>query len=116
MNEEVEKVKAMVDQALAEARARGAQRIIALHLTMYDRSDEALKDVQEALEIVTVGTPAADARLVTRLAPSRYICWNCCGLRFESMDEDAMCPNCGGLGFLIPPEITFALDRAEFGA
>ncbi len=114
MNEEVERVKAMVNQALAETRTRGAKKIAALHLTMFDRSAEALPGVQEALDAVSVGTPAEGARLVTRLAPSRYICWNCCGLRFESMEQDAMCPNCGSVSSLLPPEITFALDRVEF--
>jgi Zn finger protein HypA/HybF involved in hydrogenase expression len=115
MNEEEERVKAMVNQALAEARTRGAKRVTALHLTMFDHSDEALPGVQRMLNTVSVGTPAEGARLVTRPAPSRYICWNCCGLRFESMEKDAMCPNCGSVGFILPPEITFALDYVEFG-
>ncbi len=114
MDEEVERVKAMVNQALAEARTRGAKKVTALHLTMFDRSAEALPTVQEALDAVCVGTPAEGVRLVTRQAPSRYICWNCCGLRFESMEYDAMCPNCGSMGSILPPEITFALDRVEF--
>ncbi len=114
MNPELEKVKAMVAQALAEAKARGAQRVTALHLTMFDLTDETLQAVREALEIVCAGTPAEGARLVVHEAPSRYICWNCCGLRYESMEKDAMCPNCGSVGFVIPVEVTFALDRAEF--
>jgi Zn finger protein HypA/HybF involved in hydrogenase expression len=114
MNAEVEKVRAMVAQALAEAKTRGAPRVTALHLTIYDHSAETLKALQEAMAIVCAGTPAEGARLVTRPAPSRYICWNCCGLRYESTEEDAICPNCGGMGFIIPPEITFALDRVEF--
>jgi Zn finger protein HypA/HybF involved in hydrogenase expression len=114
MNGEMEKVKAMVAQALAEAQTHDAQRVTALHLTMYDPSTEALRAVKEALALVCARTPAEGARLVTRPAPSRYICWNCCGLRYESSDEDAMCPNCGSVGFAVPPDITFALDRVEF--
>jgi Zn finger protein HypA/HybF involved in hydrogenase expression len=114
MDEEVERIKAMVNQALAEARAQGAERITALHLTMFDHSEEALTMVQKTLADVSAGTPAEGARLVTRYAPSRYICWNCCGLRFESEERDAVCPNCGGVSFVLPPEITFALDRVEF--
>ena len=114
MNQETEKVKAMLAQAIAEAETRGAERITTLHLTMYDGSDETLHAVREALQAVGTGTPAEGSQLVTRQAPSRYICWNCCGLRYESMEEDAMCPNCGSVGFRIPPEITFALDHVEF--
>lgn len=114
MNPEMEKVKAMLAQALAEAKVRDARRVTGLHLTMYDRSPETLTAVQQAVQAVSLGTPAEGARLFTQPAPSRYICWNCCGLRYESMEEDAMCPNCGSEGFIIPMEITFALDRVEF--
>ena len=110
---EVERVRAMVRQALAEARTRGAACISALHLVMYDPSPEALKDVQEALAAVVPGTLAQDAALVTTLAPSRFICWDCCGLRYEALPDDPMCPNCGGVGIIVPPEITFALDHIE---
>ncbi len=103
----------MLEQALAEARTRGAMRITALHLTLYDRSAEALQEVREALAALTPGTLAQGATLVTTVAPSRFICWDCCGLRYESSDELGMCPNCGGVGILVPPDITFALDRIE---
>jgi Zn finger protein HypA/HybF involved in hydrogenase expression len=109
----VERVRAMVEQALAEARTRGAARVTALHLTLYDHSDQALKDLQEALALVTPGTPAQDAALVATFAPSRFICWDCCGLRYEAPDDNPMCPNCGGVGIIVPPEITFALDHIE---
>jgi Zn finger protein HypA/HybF involved in hydrogenase expression len=110
---ETERVRAMVQQALAEARTRGAARVTALHLVMYDRSPEALQQVREALALVEPGTPAQDARLVVTFASGRFICWDCCGLRYESSDEYGMCPNCGGEGIQVPPEITFALDHIE---
>jgi Zn finger protein HypA/HybF involved in hydrogenase expression len=103
----------MVEQALAEARTRGAARVTALHLTMYDHSDQALTDLKQALALVTPGTPAQDAALVATPAPSRFICWDCCGLRYEAPDDNPMCPNCGGVGIIVPPEITFALDHIE---
>jgi len=43
----------------------------------------------------------------------RFICWDCCGLRYEAPDDNPMCPNCGGVGIIVPPEITFALDHIE---
>jgi len=110
---EVERVRAMVEQALAEARTRGASRIIALHLVIYDRSPEVLKNLREALAVTTSGTMAQDAEVVMTFAPSRFICWDCCGLRYEAPDDNPMCPNCGGTGMLVPPEITFALDHIQ---
>ena len=110
---ELERVRAMVGQALAEARTRGAARVTALHLIMYDHSTEALQEVQEALAVITPGTPAQGAVLVATLAPSRFICWDCCGLRYEAADDNPMCPNCGGLGMIVPLEIIFALDHIE---
>jgi Zn finger protein HypA/HybF involved in hydrogenase expression len=110
---EIERVRAMVAQALAEARTRGAKRVTALHLVMYDHTPQALQDVQEALSLILPGTPAEGAALVTTLAPGRFICWDCCGLRYEAPPDNPMCPNCGGLGLVVPPEITFALDYIE---
>ena len=81
---EVERVRAMVGQALAEARTRSAARVMALHLVMYDDSPQALEDVRQALAVVTPGTLAQAATLVTTFAPSRFICWDCCGLRYEA--------------------------------
>ena len=110
---ELERVRAMVAQALAEARTRRAGRVTALHLTMYHRSSEAQQQIREALAVVTPGTPAQDAALMITFAPGRFICWNCCGLRYETSDEFGMCPNCGGEGIQVPPDITFALDHIE---
>jgi Zn finger protein HypA/HybF involved in hydrogenase expression len=103
----------MLDQALAEARSRGAARITELHLIMYNSSQEVEQALRNALGELTSSTPAEKAQVITRLAPSRYICWNCCGLRFESHDPEGICPNCGHSAWLIPSDIIFALDHIE---
>lgn len=109
----IEWVRAMLGQALAEARARGAARITALHLVMYDHSIEALRAVRSALDELCPGTPAEDAAFVPIPSLSKFICWNCCGLRYEADDDNPVCPNCGSLGMIVPPEITFSLDHIE---
>ncbi len=108
-----EYVRAMLAQALAEARTRGAERVVALHLVMYDRSSEAVQIVHQALDIFTPGTLAENAKIYTRPAPSQFICWNCCGLRFEADTEEAICPNCGGPGLVVPKDVAFALEEVE---
>jgi len=112
---DTQRVQAMLNQALAEARARGANRITELHLVMYDSSRETEQVLRQVLDKLSASTAAEDAQVITRPAPSRFICWNCCGLRFESDDPETVCPNCGHLGMLIPPDIAFALDHVEIG-
>lgn len=103
----------MLKQALAEAEAQGGTRITELHLELFDSSPEAEHSVRSLVAELSVGTPAESARVVTFLAPSRFICWNCCGLRFEGEGPEAECPNCGHLGMLIPLDVTFAFDHVE---
>ena len=110
---DTEIVRAMLNQALAEARSRGANRITELYLVMYDSSQETERALRKILGELGSNTPAENAEVITRPAPSRFICWNCCGLRFESDDPEALCPNCGQTGLLIPTDVTFALDHIE---
>lgn len=108
-----EVVQAMLDQALAEARSRCASRITELHLVMYDSSQKTAAALRKILAELSVNTPAEHAQLILHPAPGRFICWNCCGLRYESEDPEGVCPNCGQAGLLIPADIAFALERIE---
>ena len=108
-----EVVRAMLNQALAEARSRGASRITEMHLTMYDVSRETEQALRSVLDKLAANTPAEKAQVITSLAPSRFICWNCCGLRFESDDPEGVCPNCGHAALRVPTEIIFALHHIE---
>ena len=110
-----EEVRAMLNQALAEAHSHGANRIAELHLELFDPSHETEQALRDMVAELSVNTLAEGARVVTFLTPSRFICWNCCGLRFDSDSTEAVCPNCGELGMLIPVEVTFALDHIELG-
>ncbi len=103
----------MLGQAVGEAQKLGAARITALHLVMYDHSLDALRAVRHSLDKLCPGTLAEGAVLVPTPARSSFICWNCCGLRYEGDDENAVCANCGSVGMLIPPEIIFSLDHIE---
>ncbi len=113
MVSEREKVRALFNQALAEARSRGAGRITALHFVVYGLSQETEARLRGILQELSTGTPAEDAQVVVRAGPERFICWNCCGLRFESSEEDATCPSCGHTAVRIPSDIRFALDYIE---
>lgn len=105
----------MLEQALAEAEARGGERLTELHLELFDSSPETERSIRSLVAELSVDTRAETAQVITFPAPSRFICWNCCGLRFESEEAEAVCPNCGHLGMLIPMDVTFALDHVEIG-
>ena len=113
MTPDTEIVRAMLNQALAEARSRSANRITELHLVMYEASQETEEGLRKTLDELSSNTLAEDAHVITHPAPSRFICWNCCGLRFESDNSGAVCPNCGHEGLLIPADIVFALEHIE---
>ncbi len=102
---QLERMRAIVAQAIAEANGRP----LGIHLLSYGGLDEA--QVLELFTEASRGTPAESVAVVVQYAGSRYICWNCCGLRFES--EDGVCPNCGEVALEVPEEIDFALRKVE---
>jgi Zn finger protein HypA/HybF involved in hydrogenase expression len=106
-----ERARAMIAAAVAESQAASASSIKALHITIYAAPDVSRADIRAAIDAARLGTPAADAHLDFSEAPARYICWNCCGLRFEG--KDGICPNCEGEALIVPDEILFALNRVE---
>ena len=111
MDELLERARAMIAAAIAEAQAKGAGSLTTLHVTIYPTPDVSRDAVRAAIDAARRGTPAAEAALRFSEAPARYICWNCCGLRFEG--QDGICPNCGSEALIVPEEILFALDRIE---
>ena len=113
MISERDKVEALLNQALAEARSRGADRITQLHFMTYGASQDTEANLRNILHELSVNTPAEGAGIITHRGPNQFICYNCCALRFETDEEEATCPNCGHLATRIPPEIKFALDHIE---
>jgi Zn finger protein HypA/HybF involved in hydrogenase expression len=108
-NDRLERMRAIVAQAVAEAENRGNGQPIRIHLDVYGDCDEA--QILTWFREASAGTPVESAEVVITTVGSRYICWTCCGLRFES--ADGVCPNCGEEALVIPEEIAFALRRAE---
>ena len=103
--------RALINQAVAEATAQGKSSIRALYFVIYP-DDDILPDViHAAIETMRLATPAGEAELHFTQRPGRYVCWNCCGLRYEAVN--GVCPNCGHEGLIIPPEMVVALDHIE---
>lgn len=108
-DDQLERMRAIVAQAIAEAQQQGKSQPARIHLDVYGDFDE--EQIVGWFQAASEGTPAEASEVVIRRAGSRYICWNCCGLRFESID--GVCPNCGEEALGIPEEIVFALQRVE---
>ena len=111
MEDLADRIRAIIDQALAEAQAQGGQPVRTLQIVLYDQDPDLPDAIALTFTWHSRGTPLQGAQLVFNLAPSRLICWNCCGLRFEAID--GVCPNCGELGITIPSELAFGLESVE---
>ncbi len=103
--------RALINQAVAEAAAQGGQDIRALYFVTYPAEEVTPAMIHEAIDTMRQATPAGHAQLYFTPKPGRYICWNCCGLRYESVD--GVCPNCLHEGIVIPLEMVVALERIE---
>jgi Zn finger protein HypA/HybF involved in hydrogenase expression len=103
----LERMRAIIDQAVAEARGR----VHKIYLLSY--GDMADEQVLGLFVEASHNTPAEGVEAIVLHAGSRYICWNCCGLRFES--DDGVCPNCGEVALEVPEDIDFALSKVEIG-
>jgi len=108
---QIERMRVLVAQALAEARQQALPTLRVVHLVVYGNLPDS--DIHHFFELVSTGTSASGAVLHIDRAGSRYICWNCCGTRFES--SDGMCPNCGEIAMEVPEDIAFGLKRIEAG-
>jgi Zn finger protein HypA/HybF involved in hydrogenase expression len=103
--------RALINQAMAEAAAQGQSEIRALYFVTYPAEDISPEMIRTAIDIMRQATPAGGADLHFTPRPGRYICWNCCGLRYEAID--GVCPNCGHEGLVVPMEMVVALERIE---
>ncbi len=103
--------RALINQAVAEATAQDKPEIRALYFVTYPAEDVTPEMIRAAIDTMRQATPAGHAVLHFTPKPGRYVCWNCCGLRYEA--SDGVCPNCGHEGLVIPPEMVVALERIE---
>lgn len=106
MNERrLSQMKALIAQAVAEAHHDHQNpRVTEVQLIAYGIDVEQVEDL---FVQASQGTLTEGAQVVVQQVGTRYICWNCCGLRFASLNGH--CPNCGETALEIPEEIVFAL-------
>ncbi len=107
VNEHLERMRAIVAQAIAEAAHSTGKGPAEVTLFVYGGLGEL--ETRDLFVQASRGTQAQGAGLIVQQADSRYICWNCCGLRFEG--GGGLCPNCGELALEVPEEIAFALYK-----
>jgi hydrogenase nickel incorporation protein HypA/HybF len=86
--------RAMIDEALGEARRRGAARVRRIHCRIgrLRMVDPAM--LREAFELARAGTQADDAELVTTPV-GMHLCCRTCGAERDLEGWSLECPACG---------------------
>ncbi len=84
----------ILEQALAQAQAAGAERITGLNLALGALSDITPDSVQFYFDMLSPGTPAAGAQLSFRQVQPVMRCRQC-GTEFAWATDGQNCPNCG---------------------
>ena len=77
MQNQIERMRAIIAQALAEADHAHGGRLASVHLIIYGALPET--ELVSLYQEASRGTPADGTILHIEHAGSRYICWNCCG-------------------------------------
>lgn len=114
MEDLADRIRALIAQALAEAESRPGTQVRALHIVLYETDPDLRDALVLTFEWASRDTVVQNAQLLFKQAPGRFACWNCCGLRYDA--EDGVCPNCGDVGLIIPPEVAFGLEKVELVA
>lgn len=105
-------VQQMVDRAVAQAQAAGAERVTALNLVIGALSDISPESVQFYFDLVSEGTPAAGAQLSFRWVQPVLRCRSC-GTEFAWTPEQPVCPHCGASGYELIRGREFYLESID---
>lgn len=107
-------VQQVVDQAVAQAQAAGAERITGLNLVVGALSDISPESVQFYFDLVSEGTPAAGAQLSFRWVQPAMRC-RACGAEFSwAPDPPTLtCPHCGSTSFELIRGREFYLESID---
>jgi hydrogenase nickel incorporation protein HypA/HybF len=82
-----------------QARAAGAQRVLAINLLVGERTSFVDDSLLFYFDYLTPGRLCAGAQLHIRRAPMRFRC-AACAQTFTPAAGDIHCPDCGALGQL----------------
>ncbi len=107
MLHEEARMKAIVDQVAGELASQGIPAAEAGVMLVVYGGTLTPGEAAALFERLSAGTGAEGVTLKVRIGGTQYICWNCCGLRFEA--EDGVCPNCGETAVILPDEVAFGV-------
>ncbi len=97
----------IMEAAVPEAQRHGAKKILEIRLKIGELSGVLPECIQEYFNIVSRGTIAEGAKLVTERIPIEIRC-NSCGYEGEIPKRKIFCPKCDG------PEIKILKGREYF--
>lgn len=93
---ELSLMAAVRELALEQARAHGAERIVAITLRIGSLAGVEPEALRFAHEVVMAGTAAEGAALRIDTVPARFAC-EPCQQPFQAAQGDGLCPRCGAL-------------------
>lgn len=87
----------LLETVEAEARQRGARKVLSINLVMGERASVVDDSLLFYFDLLTPGTLADGARLNVRRTEMRFHCERC-GQDYTPADIDFDCPVCGMVG------------------
>ena len=108
---EISVVTYLLETVEEQARQHGANRVLEVNLVIGERASIVDDSLFFYFDMLTPGTLAEGAKLITHRVPSQFSCL-ACGKTYIAGD-DFRCPHCGGLGHIDPQGSEFYIDTIE---
>ena len=101
----------LLESVTDHAQRFGAQRVLAIHLTLGERSGVVEDSLRFSFELLAPGTLAEGAQIIARRTPMRFHCATCS----EDYSPQARfcCPRCDVVGQVIDDGSTLLIESIE---
>lgn len=109
---ELSVTEGLLEIATRHAQARGAQRVLDLHIVIGQLASIVDDSVQFYWDIISAGTPCQGAHLTFQRVPATVQC-NTCDQTFAFNLEVPSCPTCGSFSTHLISGEEFRLDSIE---
>ena len=101
-----------MEAALPKAQAAGAKKILEIRLKIGEISGVLPECIEHYFRLISTGTIAEGAQIVTQTIPVRVSCPEC-GYEGEMKKGQFACPGCGGTAFRITAGREYFVDSLK---